>query len=160
MGEGRPAKRQFEILSSDFIVDTRGDVWLFEFNMSPVLKDPQDSPQTNDADMITQALDIVAPRPGSDPGNWDFAGEFIGEAPVPKAAASKEDQSAGTSSPRANAGGAAQGSPAGASALVKAASDAPADEAADAAAAAGVAGLTAATSPKGTTQAELPQAEA
>jgi len=82
--EGRPSKRQFEILSSDFIVDTSGDVWLFEFNMSPVLKDPQDSPQTHDADMITAALEIVVPRDnGTGPGDWDFAGEFIGTAPPP-----------------------------------------------------------------------------
>merc|ERR1719414_1742763 len=57
--EGRLGKKQFEIFSADFIVDTHGDVWLFEFNMSPVLKDAQDSPDTNDADMITSALDIV-----------------------------------------------------------------------------------------------------
>merc|ERR1711920_538385 len=102
----------------------------------------------------------MGPRVGSDPGNWDFAGEFIGEPPAPKAAASKEEHNAGTSSPRANPSGATQGSPAGASALVKAASDAPADEAADAAAAAGVAGLTAATSPECTNAAEPPQSEA
>lgn len=81
--EGRAGKRQFEILSSDFIVDTHGDVWLFEFNMSPVLKDPQDSPQTHDADMITAALEIVVPRAdGVGPGDWDFAGEFIGVPPT------------------------------------------------------------------------------
>lgn len=83
--EGRPSKRQFEILSSDFIVDTHGEVWLFEFNMSPVLKDPQDSPQTHDADMITAALEIVVPREGGDgPGDWDFAGEFVGQPPAPQ----------------------------------------------------------------------------
>lgn len=80
--EGRIGKRQFEILSADFIVDTRGDVWLFEFNMSPVLKDPKDSPTTNDSDMITAALEIVVPREGSSHGEWDFAGEFIGVPPV------------------------------------------------------------------------------
>jgi len=81
--EGRLGKRQFEILSSDFIVDTRMDVLLFEFNMSPVLKDPQDSPVTNDSDMITAALDIVVPREGGSPGDWDFAGEFMGSPPAP-----------------------------------------------------------------------------
>jgi len=79
--EGRHFKRQFEILSSDFIVDTNGDVWLFEFNMSPVLKDPQDSPNVHDGDMITAALDLVLPREGGTQGNWDFAGEFVGEVP-------------------------------------------------------------------------------
>jgi hypothetical protein len=82
--EGRLGKRQFEILSSDFIVDTHGNVWLFEFNMSPVLKDPQDSPDVHDGDMISAALDIVMPWENSDPGNWDLAGEFIGEPPKSK----------------------------------------------------------------------------
>lgn len=81
--EGRPGKRQFEILSADFIVDKNDNVWLFEFNMSPVLKDPQDSPLVHDSDMITAALEIVVPREnGTGPGNWDFAGEFIGQPPV------------------------------------------------------------------------------
>mmetsp|Transcript_85749 Transcript_85749/g.156223 ORF Transcript_85749/g.156223 Transcript_85749/m.156223 type:complete len:582 (-) Transcript_85749:95-1840(-) len=83
--EGRMAKRQFEILSSDFIVDTHGNVWLFEFNMSPVLKDPQESPEVHDADMITAALDIVLPWEHGSHGKWDLAGEFIGEPPKPKA---------------------------------------------------------------------------
>jgi len=82
--EGRLGKRQFEILSSDFIVDTKGDVWLFEFNMSPVLKDPKDSPTVHDADMITAALDIVEPWENSTRGAWDFAGEFKGVLPPPK----------------------------------------------------------------------------
>lgn len=87
--EGRPGKKQFEILSADFIVDTRGDVWLFEFNMSPVLKDPQDSPETHDGDMITAALDIVLAREGYSPGNWDKAGTFVGEAPATETAVGK-----------------------------------------------------------------------
>lgn len=90
--EGRLGKRQFEILSSDFIIDTNGDVWLFEFNMSPVLKDPQDSPKTNDSDMIVAALDIVVPHDQSDEGLWDFAGEFIGVAPVGKSTDSTQQQ--------------------------------------------------------------------
>jgi len=97
--EGRPGKRQFEILSSDFIVDTRGDVWLFEFNMSPVLKDPRDSPMVHDGDMITAALDIVSPWEHSSEGQWDFAGEFVGEPPAPgppvKAAPPSPAKSAG-----------------------------------------------------------------
>eukprot|EP00929_Paragymnodinium_shiwhaense_P066907 TRINITY_DN33618_c0_g1_i1.p1 TRINITY_DN33618_c0_g1~~TRINITY_DN33618_c0_g1_i1.p1 ORF type:complete len:652 (-),score=151.66 TRINITY_DN33618_c0_g1_i1:417-2372(-) len=84
--EGRINKRQFEILSADFIVDTNGKVWLFEFNMSPVLKDPKDSPEVHDGDMIMEALDIVVPprhETGHQNGLWDFAGEFVGQAPVP-----------------------------------------------------------------------------
>jgi len=82
--EGRLGKKQFEILSADFIVNTNGDVWLFEFNMSPVLKDPQDAPKVNDAAMIRGALSIVVPWDGGNPGLWDFAGEFHGVAPQPK----------------------------------------------------------------------------
>jgi len=82
--EGRLGKRQFEIFSADFIVDTNEDVWLFEFNMSPVLKDPKDSPLVHDADMIRGALYIVEPWDGDNEGNWDFAGEFIGEPPKPR----------------------------------------------------------------------------
>jgi len=80
--EGRLGKKQFEILSADFIIDTSGAVWLFEFNMSPVLKDPQDAPKVNDADMIRGALSIVDPWEGGSPGLWDFAGEFIGDPPA------------------------------------------------------------------------------
>merc|ERR1712151_732348 len=81
--EGRTGKKQFEILSADFIVDTHGDVWLFEFNMSPVLKDPQDAPKVNDADMIRGALHIVCPFDSGSPTLWDHAGEFIGTPPQP-----------------------------------------------------------------------------
>merc|ERR1711957_235126 len=80
--EGRPGKKQFEILSSDFLLDTHGRAWLFEFNMSPVLKDPQDSPTVNDADMIRGALSIVAPWDKGDQGLWDYAGSFEGVPPT------------------------------------------------------------------------------
>mmetsp|Transcript_23659 Transcript_23659/g.43295 ORF Transcript_23659/g.43295 Transcript_23659/m.43295 type:complete len:661 (-) Transcript_23659:303-2285(-) len=83
--EGRLSKKQFEILSADFIVDTHGGVWLFEFNMSPVLKDPRDAPKVNDADMIRGALHIVSPCEGGSPGLWDFEGEYKGHPPQPKA---------------------------------------------------------------------------
>jgi len=82
--EGRLGKKQFEIFSADFIVDTSGAVWMFEFNMSPVLKDAKDSPVTNDADMVRSALSIVQPYEGGSEGLWDLAGEFFGEPPVPK----------------------------------------------------------------------------
>ena len=47
---GRLKKIQFEIFSADFIVDTFGGVAsriakVFEFNMSPVLKDPEGRPE-------------------------------------------------------------------------------------------------------------------
>mmetsp|Transcript_50078 Transcript_50078/g.119134 ORF Transcript_50078/g.119134 Transcript_50078/m.119134 type:complete len:564 (-) Transcript_50078:63-1754(-) len=81
--EGRRGKKQFEILSADFIVNSQGDVWLFEFNMSPVLKDPWDAPDVNDADMIRGALSIVMPWERGSPGLWDFAGEYMGQPPPP-----------------------------------------------------------------------------
>merc|ERR1712139_101533 len=83
--EGRLGKKQFEILSADFIVDTDRNVWLFEFNMSPVLKDPQDAPKVNDADMIRGALHIVVPAENGNEDQWDFVDEYRGQPPVPKA---------------------------------------------------------------------------
>jgi len=102
--EGRLGKRQFEILSSDFIVDTHGDVWMFEFNMSPVLKDEKDSPTVNDAAMIRAALHIVSPTEGQTEGQWDFVGEYRGAPPVPKAApppANQDPAAASTAAPTA-----------------------------------------------------------
>jgi len=71
--EGTPGRPQFEIMSADYIVDTNKDVWLFEFNTSPVLKDPETSPDVHDADLIQGALSIVVPWDGGDPGLWDLA---------------------------------------------------------------------------------------
>jgi len=96
--EGRLGKKQFEILSADFIVDTNRDVWMFEFNMSPVLKDPKDAPKVNDADMIRGALHIVSPTEGGNVDQWDFVGEYCGAPPQPKAAASAANQSTATAS--------------------------------------------------------------
>lgn len=89
--EGRPGKRQFEIFSADFMVDMHGDVWFFEFNMSPVLKDPQDAPKVNDADMIRGALSVVAPYEGGGPGLWDFVAEYL-SPPKPARPAAPEHQ--------------------------------------------------------------------
>lgn len=68
-----PGRLQFEIMSADYIVDESHDVWLFEFNTSPVLKDPQDSPDVHDGDLIQGALSIVLPWEGGDPGLWEHA---------------------------------------------------------------------------------------
>merc|ERR1712183_676887 len=105
--EGRLGKRQFEIFSADFIVNTHGEVWLFEFNMSPVLKDPQDAPKVNDAEMIRGALSIVVPWDGGNPGLWDFAGEFHGTPPQPKppVAAPTQEASQSQSGPAPGGGG-------------------------------------------------------
>jgi len=80
-------KSQFEIFSADFLVDELGTPWFFEFNMSPVLKDPADSPTTNDGDMITGALSIVFPHDQGNQGLWELAAEFVSPASVAASAA-------------------------------------------------------------------------
>merc|ERR1712066_983130 len=92
--EGRLGKKQFEILSADYIVDSHGDVWLFEFNMSPVLKDPHDAPKVNDSEMIRGALHLVVPWENGSQTQWDFAGEFQGVAPQPKPPPQQQEPSA------------------------------------------------------------------
>jgi hypothetical protein len=82
--EGRPNKEQFEICSSDYMVDTHGKVWLLEVNMGPVLRDSDLDPECHDDRMIREAFEIIYPR--EDPpamGQWDFVGEFIGVPPSP-----------------------------------------------------------------------------
>jgi len=88
--EGRN-KKQFEIISADFVVTTDFKVYLLEFNTGPVLKDPEDSPETNDAGMIMGALHIVEPWEGGDEDLWDFAGEFKGVPPKSDEPASLAD---------------------------------------------------------------------
>jgi len=70
---GTPGRLQFEIMSADYIVDQRQDVWLFEFNTSPVLRDPHDSPDVHDGDLILGALSIIWPWEGGSCGRWDHA---------------------------------------------------------------------------------------
>merc|ERR1712241_925263 len=59
--------RQFEILSADFMIDEEGKVWLFEFNVTPVLRDQSyDAIQHgNDWAEITEAMRIAVPVDGS-----------------------------------------------------------------------------------------------
>jgi len=128
--EGRLGRRQFEILSADFIVDTHDKVWLFEFNMSPVLKDKKESPKVHDADMITPALDIVVPWEEGTVGNWDLAGEFVGQAPVPKAppdttsSVGVEPQAVGGATPAAPTTGASEATSSGQALVLEQAEDA------------------------------------
>jgi len=75
--EGRENKKQFEIMSADYFVDEDLNVFLFEFNTSPVLKDPQDSPEVHDQDMIEGALSIVMPWEGGNPNLWDFCCKVV-----------------------------------------------------------------------------------
>lgn len=82
--EGRLGKEQFEICSSDYMVDTHGKVWLLEVNMGPVLRDSELDPECHDDQMIHDAFEIIYPREDlPNMGQWDFIGEFIGVSPVP-----------------------------------------------------------------------------
>jgi len=78
--EGRN-KVQFEIFSADFIVDLDMGVYLLEFNMGPVLKDAEDSPDVHDAGMVNGAMHIVEPWEGGDIDKWDFVFEVKGKPP-------------------------------------------------------------------------------
>jgi hypothetical protein len=81
--EGRD-KIQFEIFSADYIVREDKEVYLLEFNMGPVLKDPEDSPSVHDAGMINGALHIVEPWDQGDNDKWDHALHVVGPPPVPE----------------------------------------------------------------------------
>jgi len=80
--EGRN-KKQFEIISADFIVTEDLNCYLLEFNTGPVLKDAEDSPDVHDAGMVSGALHIVEPWEGGDEDNWDFVFECKGHPPKP-----------------------------------------------------------------------------
>mmetsp|Transcript_70118 Transcript_70118/g.227470 ORF Transcript_70118/g.227470 Transcript_70118/m.227470 type:complete len:466 (+) Transcript_70118:390-1787(+) len=78
--EGRDGKKQFEIFSADFVLDTSGKAWLLEFNFDPVLRDDDRHASTDDSAMVRAALSIVLPWEQGSPGFWDFAGEFVGRS--------------------------------------------------------------------------------
>jgi len=80
--EGRN-KKQFEIISADFIVTADLNVYLLEFNTGPVLKDAEDSPDVHDAGMVNGALHIVEPWEGGTEDKWDFVFECKGQPPKP-----------------------------------------------------------------------------
>mmetsp|Transcript_6256 Transcript_6256/g.8129 ORF Transcript_6256/g.8129 Transcript_6256/m.8129 type:complete len:581 (-) Transcript_6256:27-1769(-) len=90
--KGRP-KKQFEVFSVDWMPDEHGNIWMFEFNMSPAVCQKEfDNPSNrdkrrdalmqHDKAMLQEALDIVMPWEGggtngkSTEGLWDLAGEF------------------------------------------------------------------------------------
>jgi len=103
--KGRPGKKQFEIFSADFMVDTAGKAWFIECNFGPVLFDPfAGQPLTtnglreyqrlldelgvavevNDHDMIGDAMRMVFyPEDAAKRSTlWDLAGQFQGTATV------------------------------------------------------------------------------
>jgi nicotinamidase-related amidase len=103
--KGRPGKKQFEIFSSDFLVDVDGKSWLIECNFGPSMFDPEanqplttkglqeyqrryeaegDRVQVNDRRMIGDAVCMVFyPEEAAQRSTrWDPAGAFQGEAAV------------------------------------------------------------------------------
>lgn len=82
------SKKQFEVFSIDWMPDTSGDIWMFEFNMSPAVAqhafdeestrdDRRNYLMNHDEVMLRDALSIVFPEDGKcNPGLWDFVDEF------------------------------------------------------------------------------------
>jgi hypothetical protein len=80
---GRKGKRQFEVFSADWMPDEHGNIWLFEFNMSPAVcqkefedldkrDERRDKLMKDDEIMMRDALDIALPwEGGSGVGLWD-----------------------------------------------------------------------------------------
>jgi len=86
--KGRP-KKQFEVFSVDWMPDTHGNIWMFEFNMSPAVCQKEfndiskrdirrDYLMQHDEIMLREALNIVLPLEGngSSTSDWDLAGNF------------------------------------------------------------------------------------
>jgi len=83
------SKKQFEVFSVDWMPDVDGNIWMFEFNMSPAICQKEfDHPSKRDVRrdylmqhdeiMLRAALDIVLPLEGNEVlGDWDLAGNFI-----------------------------------------------------------------------------------
>lgn len=76
-------KVQFEIISADFMANEDLEVYLLEFNTGPVLRDPEESPDVHDGDMVRGALHLVEPWEGGSPEQWDFVLECQGQPPKP-----------------------------------------------------------------------------
>eukprot|EP00979_Chaetoceros_neogracilis_P005074 scaffold869_cov260-Chaetoceros_neogracile.AAC.5 len=83
------SKKQFEVFSVDWMPDTDGNVWMFEFNMSPAIcqkefdhpskrDDRRDFLMQHDEIMLREALAIVLPLEEGNkvPSDWDLAGNF------------------------------------------------------------------------------------
>lgn len=90
--KGRRNKKQFEVFSVDWMPDKNGNIWMFEFNLSPAVAQREfDDVSKRDARrnylmqhdeiMLKEALDIAMPWDGGKtPGEWDLAGEFKSSA--------------------------------------------------------------------------------
>jgi nicotinamidase-related amidase len=81
--KGRP-QMQFEVFSVDWMPDTHGNIWMFEFNMSPAVwarnedfdglvddgDERRSSLMKHDELMLKEALSVVIPD-GQGPGQWE-----------------------------------------------------------------------------------------
>ena len=88
--KGRSNKKQFEVFSCDWMPDVDGNMWMFEFNMSPAVSQQEfddDSKRDarreylmkHDENMLREALAIVFPLGSSKKetdGEWEIAGNF------------------------------------------------------------------------------------
>jgi hypothetical protein len=83
------AKKQFEVFSVDWMPDEMGNIWMFEFNMSPAVSQKEFDDSSNrdmrrdylmrhDYGMLKEALSIVLPSKDSQgPTEWELAGKFL-----------------------------------------------------------------------------------
>ena len=82
--KGRKGKKQFEVFSADWMPDEDGNIWLFEFNMSPAVcqkefddsdsrDERRDKLMRDDETMLRAALSIAIPLENgkSSVGLWD-----------------------------------------------------------------------------------------
>jgi nicotinamidase-related amidase len=81
--KGRRKQKQFEVFSVDWMPDTKGNIWMFEFNMSPAVwirnkafdlandgDERRSSLMKHDEMMLQEALSVVMPD-GKGPGQWE-----------------------------------------------------------------------------------------
>lgn len=77
-------KKQFEIISADFVMDEDYKCYMLEFNTGPVLRDRKDSPTVHDEGMINGALHLLEPWEGGDQDKWDLALTVVGPPMKPE----------------------------------------------------------------------------
>lgn len=89
--KGRTQK-QFEVFSVDWMPDCHGNIWMFEFNMSPAVwarnkefdgvrsdgDERRSSLMKHDEIMLEEALSVVMPWDGGNSGDWEHVGKFEG----------------------------------------------------------------------------------
>ena len=89
MLKGRQGKKQFEVFSVDWMPDELGNVWMFEFNMSPAISQREYDDDSacderrrwlmqRDEDMLRDALSVAMPWEGGTQGMWELAAHVEG----------------------------------------------------------------------------------